>query len=160
MSPPLVAGVWAASSAATQGSGDPGADRSGQTATTDGGRIVLVVDDDLLVGMGTAAMLEDLGHAALEATSGADALRLLEARQDIDLVITDHGMPYMSGLELAHAARALRPALPIILATGYAEPLTAGLPGLLQLYKPFRQDELARAVAAVLAQPTAADGAA
>ena len=148
----------AADPAPSQGSADPSDKNAGQTSDTDAGRVILVVDDDLLVGMGTAAMLEDLGHVALEATSGADALRLLEARHDIDLVITDHGMPYMSGLELAHAARKLRPALPIILATGYAEPLTSGVPGLLQLFKPFRQDELAKAVAAVLAQPTAAGG--
>lgn len=148
----------AADSAPLQGSADPSDKNAGQTSETDAGRVILVVDDDLLVGMGTAAMLEDLGHIALEATSGADALRLLEARHDIDLVITDHGMPYMSGLELAHAARKLRPALPIILATGYAEPLTSGVPGLLQLFKPFRQDELAKTVAAVLAQPTAAGG--
>lgn len=150
--------LWAADPAATPGPADSAAGGASRTAVTDEGRVILVVDDDLLVGMGTAAMLEDLGHVALEATSGADALRLLEARHDIDLVITDHGMPYMSGLELAHAARKLRPSLPIILATGYAEPLTSGVPGLLQLYKPFRQDELAKAVAAVLAQPTAAGG--
>lgn len=150
--------LWAADPAPTGGPADSAAGDASRTAATDAGRVILVVDDDLLVGMGTAAMLEDLGHVALEATSGADALRLLEARRDIDLVITDHGMPYMSGLELAHAARKLRPALPIILATGYAEPLTGGVPGLLQLYKPFRQDELAKALAAALAQPTAAGG--
>lgn len=154
----LAPGLWAADPAANREPADSAAEGASRTAATDKGRVILVVDDDLLVGMGTAAMLEDLGHVALEATSGADALRLLEARHDIDLVITDHGMPFMSGLELAHAARKLRPSLPIILATGYAEPLTSGVPGLLQLYKPFRQDELAKAVAAVLAQSTEAGG--
>lgn len=149
---------WAAGPAASQGANPSAGDNQGGTAPAGSGRIVLVVDDDLLVGMGTAAMVEDLGHVALEATSGADALLLLEARRDIDLIITDHGMPHMSGLDLAHAARKLRPELPVILATGYTEPLTAGAPGVLQLHKPFRQDELAKVIAAALGQRAPAGG--
>lgn len=110
-------------------------------------RTILVVDDDALVGMGTAAMLEDLGHTAIEVMSGAKALEALTANQRIDLVITDHAMPGMTGAELARRIRASRPELPIILASGYAElPDIEGLADLLRLGKPFAQAQLATAI--------------
>ena len=56
---------------------------------------VLAVDDDRLVLFNTVAMLEDLGHVAVEAGSGAEALELLRG-QDFDLVITDQSMPKMT----------------------------------------------------------------
>ncbi|MCW2317331.1 PAS domain S-box-containing protein [Rhodoblastus acidophilus] len=107
---------------------------------------ILVVDDDALVAMGTVAMLEDLGHAVFEANSGRKALDVVDQHPDFDLVITDHAMPGMTGCELAGKLQSLRPDLPIILATGYAE-LPAGRdPGLPRLAKPFRQDELIAAL--------------
>ena len=66
-------------------------------------------------------MLEDLGHTVFSATSGAEALRLLKEKSDIDLLITDQAMPGMTGSELAAAVRSQWPDLPIIIATGYAE---------------------------------------
>jgi CheY-like chemotaxis protein len=109
---------------------------------------VLAVDDDSLVLFNTTAMLEDLGHVALEAISGAQALAVLR-REQIDLVITDQSMPQMTGLQLLEAIRAEWPDLPVILATGYAElPGGAGV-GLPKLNKPFSQDEMARAIAAL-----------
>lgn len=82
---------------------------------------ILAVDDDSLVLMGTAGMLEDLGHTVIEAHSGSAALTLLAAHPEIDLVMTDQSMPKMTGIQMAEQARALRPTLPIVLATGYAE---------------------------------------
>jgi PAS domain S-box-containing protein len=111
---------------------------------------VLVVDDDALVSTGTAAMLEDLGHSVIEASSGAQALAALRANgRDIDLVITDHAMPGMTGLELASQIRKTYPGLAIILATGYAEipDSMASERPLPRLSKPFRQEELAAAIA-------------
>ncbi|HLY45329.1 MAG TPA: response regulator, partial [Stellaceae bacterium] len=108
---------------------------------------VLVVDDDAIVAAGTVAMLEDLGHAASEAPSGAAALQLLQsAAAEIDLVITDQAMPGMTGVELAAAIRRDWPELPIIIATGYAELVDADL-GLPRLAKPYRQQELAALIA-------------
>jgi CheY-like chemotaxis protein len=62
---------------------------------------VLVVDDDLLVMTGTSAMLEDLGHTAIEAHSGTEALVKLASGVAVDVMITDHAMPGMTGLQLA-----------------------------------------------------------
>jgi CheY-like chemotaxis protein len=103
---------------------------------------VLVVDDDPLVAAGTAMMLEDLGHDAVVATSAAEALTRLGSDSALDLVLTDHAMPGMTGLELAERLRRDRPGLPVALATGYAEvPAGAGV-WLPRLNKPYRQDEL------------------
>lgn len=110
--------------------------------------VVLAVDDDGLVLMNTAVMLQDMGHTVFEATSGNQALDILRREQSVDLVITDHAMPKMTGIQLASAIKAVRPGLPIILATGYAE-LPPGVDTELpKLGKPFRQQELMQAVAA------------
>ncbi len=122
----------------------------GALPSSDRAFTVLVVDDDALVSTGTAAMLEDLGHLVLEANSGVQALDVLKAdHHRVDLVITDHAMPGMTGLELADQVKRTYPALAIILATGYAEILQGKLEqaSLLRLSKPFRQDELASAIA-------------
>jgi PAS domain S-box-containing protein len=108
--------------------------------------VVLAVDDDVLVRMGTAAMLEDLGHSVREANSGEEALKILAQGSKIDLVLTDQAMPRMTGVQLAEAILAGRPDLPIILATGYAE-LPVGLGATLpRLSKPFTQEQLANAL--------------
>jgi PAS domain S-box-containing protein len=105
--------------------------------------VVLAVDDDFLVLTNTVAMLEDLGHTAIEADSGAEALRILRQDDMIDLVITDQAMPQMTGAQLAEVIKIEWPHLPVILATGYAEiepGLAANLP---RLSKPFNERELA-----------------
>ncbi len=115
-----------------------------------GSLTVLVVDDDGLVLMNTAAMLEDLGHIVLEASSGSEALGLLKRSKAVDLVITDQAMPGMSGVQLAGAIRAQWPGTAVLVATGYAElPAGADLP---RLNKPFLQDTLARAITDVMGQ--------
>jgi PAS domain S-box-containing protein len=105
-------------------------------------RRILVVDDDPLVAAGTAMMLEDLGHSALLAASGEEALASVTQEPALDLVLTDHAMPGMTGLELAERLRAERPDLPVALATGYAEASGISTPWLPRLNKPYRQDEL------------------
>ncbi|MBQ8102532.1 MAG: response regulator, partial [Afipia sp.] len=113
--------------------------------------VVLAVDDDGLVLMNTAVMLQDMGHTVFEATSGNQALEILRREPSVDLVITDHAMPRMTGAQLAAAIKAERPELPVILATGYAElppDVDARLP---KLGKPFRQQELMQAVTAAIA---------
>ncbi|MDB5459082.1 MAG: Histidine kinase [Caulobacteraceae bacterium] len=109
--------------------------------------VILVVDDDPLVLANTAAMLEDLGHTVAQAASGAEALEIVVRDPAIDLVISDHAMPEMTGLELAGVIKAGRPDLPLILATGYAELPPDADPTLPRLAKPFTQRELALMVA-------------
>ena len=112
---------------------------------------VLVVDDDPLVTASTAAMLEDLGHSVVEALSGPRALDMLRLGATVDVVITDHAMPGMTGTELARQIKQVWPALPIILATGYAELPNGEDPGLPRLGKPYVQEELASQIAKVVA---------
>jgi CheY-like chemotaxis protein len=83
-----------------------------------------------------------LCYRVLEAHSGAEALQRL-SEGHVDLVITDQGMPRMTGTELAAAARQTHPDLPVILATGYLDlPKEAKRLGLPKLDKPFNQDQL------------------
>ncbi len=110
---------------------------------------ILVVDDDLLIGAATAAMLEDLGHIVVESTSGARALDMLRLGTKVDLVIADQAMPNMTGTELARLIRQDWPHLPIVLATGYGDLPNSEDPGLPRLSKPYRQEELAAAIAVV-----------
>jgi signal transduction histidine kinase len=108
---------------------------------------VLVVDDDPLILMNAVDMLEELGLTVLQASSGSEALSLL-GTNDLSLVITDHAMPNMTGAQLIQKISQLRPNLPIILATGYAElPETLGLK-FVRLPKPYGLAELANAIAA------------
>ncbi|MBN9580961.1 MAG: PAS domain S-box protein [Afipia sp.] len=112
--------------------------------------VVLAVDDDGLVLMNTAVMLQDLGHAVIEATSARQALDILRGKKPVDLVITDYAMPQMTGAQLAASIRTEWPDMPVILATGYAELPPGAETGLPKLAKPFRQVELMRAVAAAV----------
>ena len=92
--------------------------------------------------MSTMEMLEDLGHQVIGANSGLHAIDILKSEQPIDLMVTDHMMPGMTGLELAAATRELRPSLPVLLATGYAELPEGAQLDLPRLAKPYHQDQL------------------
>jgi PAS domain S-box-containing protein len=104
--------------------------------------IILFVDDDPLIAMSTTEMLEDLGHRVIGASSALHALDILKSEQPIDLMVTDHVMPGMTGIELAAATRQVRPSLPILLATGYAELPEGTQLDLPRLAKPYHQDQL------------------
>jgi CheY-like chemotaxis protein len=114
----------------------------------------LLVDDEDLVRMSTADMLMDLGYEVVEARSAEEALHMVQEGLHPDLVVTDHLMPGMSGVELARELRSRRPDLPVLIVSGYAE--VEGLsPGLPRLTKPFRSAELAASLADLM--PGAAD---
>ncbi len=103
---------------------------------------VLLVDDDPLICTSTAAMLWDLGHVAVEAHLGAQALEVLRSGVAVDIVVTDHAMPGMTGTELARQIRRKWPALPILMASGYADLPPGQSLDLPRLVKPYRQEEL------------------
>ncbi|MBP1804649.1 PAS domain S-box protein [Rubellimicrobium aerolatum] len=113
---------------------------------------LLVVDDQDLVRIGTAEMLRELGYEVVEAAGAAQALDLVRRGLAPDLLVTDYLMPGMSGAQLAAELREMRPGLPVLLVTGYAEVAQAPAGRLPRLAKPFRQADLAQRVAGLLDQ--------
>jgi PAS domain S-box-containing protein len=106
----------------------------------------LLVDDEDIVRMTTADMLVEFGYEVVEASSGEEALRLLDAKLQIDVLVTDHLMPGMTGVDLARALRHRRPGTPVLIVSGFAE--ADGIaPDLPRLTKPFRQSDLAASLA-------------
>jgi len=113
---------------------------------------ILAVDDDPLILLNTAAMLEDLGHRVLEAASPHEALILFEQYPEIDLVMTDQAMPGMTGTQLAARIEVIRPNVPMILATGYGE-LPEGMRAtVVKLGKPFNQSALESAISEAISR--------
>jgi PAS domain S-box-containing protein len=125
---------------------DKPADSGSRKAVAERPLLVLAVDDDSLVLNSTVAMLEDLGHRVLQAASAREALALIDAHADIELLITDHSMPGMSGAELAGILEKESPGIPIVIATGFAELPAGNANNLTRLAKPFSQGELELAV--------------
>ncbi|MCO6050491.1 PAS domain S-box protein [Mesorhizobium sp. RP14(2022)] len=105
----------------------------------------LLVDDDATVRASTAHMLEEIGFDVIEAGSAEHALELLRSSQDLALLISDHLMPGMDGTQLIRTVRSIRPNLPCLLASGYAE-VDGIAPDVPRLTKPFRSEELAAAL--------------
>ena len=112
---------------------------------------ILAVDDDSLVLANVAAMIEDLGHLAITASSGARALEMLENDSAIELVVSDQAMPGMTGLQLQGALRKSHPDLPFILTSGYAEMSGKIDPTIARLAKPYTQQELVGAIDRIFA---------
>jgi len=115
--------------------------------------VALLVDDEDLVRASTADMLLELGYKVVEAASAAEALVAVDAGLKPDVVVTDHLMPGMTGSELAERLASSDRPTPVLIISGYAEAegLSATLP---RLTKPFRQTELASALAD-LSEPAA-----
>jgi len=105
---------------------------------------ILLVDDHEGARATTAAMLHDLGHRVSEACEGATALEMLRARPGaFDLVLSDYAMPRLSGSDLVREVREIRPTLPAVIITGYAEPdLQAVDEEIPVLIKPFSAKDL------------------
>lgn len=115
----------------------------------------LLVDDEPALRLAVADMLQELGYAVTEAGSALEACRLIEGGAEMDLMVTDHVMPGMSGAQLARLVKRSRPDLPILLVSGYAE-VDDVAPDLPRLSKPFKQAELARALAQIVRDSPAA----
>ncbi len=111
---------------------------------TDRAGVALLVDDEKLVRASIADMLSDFGYRVVETGSAEEALAIYTnggPNGAIDLVVTDHLMPGMTGTDLAHAIHAIKPELPVLIISGYAE-LGGIAPDLPRLAKPFRSSEL------------------
>jgi CheY-like chemotaxis protein len=122
-----------------------------------GAEMILVVEDDDDVRAMTAATLEELGYKTVIARDGPEALAALGKDESIDLLFSDYVMPGMSGAELARAAQEQRPGLKVLLTSGYAKHAALrdgnSADGFPLLAKPYRVDELAAKIRAILAQP-------
>jgi signal transduction histidine kinase/DNA-binding response OmpR family regulator len=107
---------------------------------------ILVVEDDVVVRTATIEGLAELGHAGVEASNGRDALQKLEP--SLDLLLTDIGLPDMSGEDLAAQCLKQQPQLRVIFATGYNNPLAATGTDILATFlgKPFVLADLKRAI--------------
>jgi CheY-like chemotaxis protein len=106
---------------------------------------VLLVDDEPLVRASTADMLGELGYQVTEAGSADQALSLLWSGPRVDVLITDHLMPGMTGADLARAVRERWPDQRVLIISGYAD--VESVSDLPRLAKPFRQADLAASLA-------------
>jgi signal transduction histidine kinase/CheY-like chemotaxis protein len=123
------------------------------TAPPTRGAVVLVVDDDSSVRVVAAAMLRELGYGVVEAGSGGGALERLQQDPSISLALLDFAMPGMNGVELARQMLAIRPTLPIMFMTGYADAWALAEVGDRRIVnKPFSDDELEEAIRSTLGQ--------
>jgi CheY-like chemotaxis protein len=84
------------------------------------GETILVVEDDASVRMLVVALLAELGYRVIEAADTGEALKVLSSSRDIDLLVSDVGLPGLNGRQLADIAREKRPELPVLFMTGYA----------------------------------------
>ena len=110
--------------------------------------LALLVDDEALVRASTADMLAELGYSVAEASSAEEALRRMDEGLKPALVISDHLMPGMTGVDLARAVGARYPDVPVLIVSGYAD-MEGIEPDLARLTKPFLTADLAAALAEV-----------
>lgn len=116
--------------------------------------VVLVVEDDDSVRALTIASIEELGFTVLSASGAKEAMKILEERSDIQLLLTDVVMPEITGGQLAKEALILRPALKVLFTTGYTRNAIVhnGMldPGITLLSKPFTLEQLSDAIHRVM----------
>jgi CheY-like chemotaxis protein len=122
------------------------------------GETVLVVDDEPTIRMLIGDTLAELGYRAIEVADAESGLKVLESDVNIDLLVTDVGLPNgMSGKEMVDAARVKRPELKVLFITGYAEnaAITNGHlePGMRVMSKPCTMDKLAARIRSIIEAP-------
>jgi DNA-binding NtrC family response regulator len=109
---------------------------------------VLIVEDDVLANEHLEFILQQAGYEVVSATSADEAAALLEDHEDVQLIVTDINLPgTMNGLRLAAAVKARRPAINIIIVTGYGTPKADEIPpGSLFVSKPYSARKMIDAV--------------
>lgn len=121
------------------------------TSTNERSGKVLVVEDVALIRMTTVDMVEQLGFVAAEAADAAQALAILQQDDEIEILLTDLGLPGMNGRQLVEETLRLKPDMKIIIASGYStsEAEGANIKGdVSYLTKPFDMQQLRRALEA------------
>lgn len=111
-------------------------------AQSEGGEVptILVVEDEAMLRIVAAEVLTDAGFNVKEAAHGGEALKMLQAGERVDLVLSDVKMPVMDGYQLATATIAMDPRPKILLMTGYSQdplPIPLQRAGVQVLQKPF-----------------------
>jgi len=120
-----------------------------------GNERLLIVDDEQVIAEMIRLLLQKLGYSIKTASGGAEALEILKsASEEYDLIITDHLMPGMTGIDLTRELKKIRPDIPVILCTGYtdlADSLKARELGVTEfLFKPVMTEDLAAVIRKVL----------
>lgn len=105
---------------------------------------VLVVEDVALIRLTTVEMVEDIGFAAAAAADAQQALAMLKEDDGISILLTDLGLPGMSGRQLVEEALRLKPGLKVIVASGYREEGFGAEVAVLR--KPFDMQQLSKAL--------------
>lgn len=118
---------------------------------------ILLVEDESFLREALAETLQAAGYEVIAAADGESGFAALRSSAPIDVLVSDIRLPYMSGYELAAAGKAERPTLKLILMTGYAPSVPAGLEKMVFriLQKPFRIQELPAVIDAALAHAPA-----
>jgi CheY-like chemotaxis protein len=139
--------IWASVLQTSEKVPDPKIERPGTALR------VLLVDDDELIQVSMQAILEGLGHHTSWVATGEEALAKLEAGFQPDVVVLDMNMPGLGGSGTLPLLRALRPSLPVLLATGRADQVALDLveahPFVTLLSKPFSMGELQKKLAVI-----------
>lgn len=114
--------------------------------------ILLVEDDKLLRGLFHATLSAD--YRVLAASNGREAILIFQERcEEIDLLVTDHGLPHLSGRDLITRCRTLRPTIRCVMMSGYDEHLFSSVnspDNFRFLAKPFNLPELRTVVSEML----------
>ena len=120
----------------------------------DADKTILVVEDDEAVRGVIAAVLADLGYPFIETAEAKTALAVIDSGRQIDLLVTDVGLPGMNGRQLAEIAMARKPGLKVLFVTGYAEQAAQRqgflTDGMQMITKPFVITELASRIRSIL----------
>ncbi|MHB2168890.1 response regulator [Alsobacter sp. R-9] len=118
--------------------------------TVNGRLRILLVEDEPLIAMTLADLLDELGHEVVEAGTAAAALGHFQADPHLDVLMTDIGLPDMPGDRLVELCRERRPDLPVVFATGHMRALPGqeerAEPPTVRVTKPFQLDDLAAAL--------------
>lgn len=115
--------------------------------------VVLVVEDQPMLRLAAVEMVELAGFIVVEAASAAQALRILETRSDVRILLSDIDMPPgLNGVELAVLTRDRWPPIEIILVSAYAVPPSATLPaGTKYFVKPYREGDVVEEIKKMVA---------